>query len=557
MRFSKGVPLKVILIGGGGHAKVVIDAIKRSDIFSVSGILDPAFKKGESVLSVPIAGSDSDLPEIFKKGIRAAFISVGSIGNCDVRKRIYENLKRIGFKLPVITHPNAIVAEGVEIGEGTFIAAGVVINSGTKIGVNAIINTVSSVDHDCQIGDFVHIAPRATLSGDIEVGDETHIGTGANIIHSLRIGKRCMIGAGATITRDIADDARIYDNRRVSYMQRNKHVFIIAEAGVNHNGDLEIAKRLIDAASEAGADAVKFQTFDPNSLASRYAPKADYQRRLTNARESHLDMLKRLALDPATHRRLISHCNKKGITFLSSPFDLKSIELLRRLGLSIFKIPSGEITNLLYLRCIGRLGKKVILSTGMSNLKEIGSALEILIDAGTKKQNITALHCNTSYPTPFRDVNLRAMLTIRDTFGIGVGYSDHTIGIEAAIAAVALGASVIEKHLTLDVRMDGPDHKASIMPGQFKDMVKAIRNIEKSIGSGIKRSSESEAKNLAIVRKSIVAARDIRKGHILSEDDMAIKRIKRPASSISPMEWDCLLGKPAKKDFKKDEAIEL
>jgi N-acetylneuraminate synthase len=330
-------------------------------------------------------------------------------------------------------------------------------------------------------------------------------------------------------------------------------VFIIAEAGVNHNGDLEVAKKLIDVAVEAGADAVKFQTFKTELCVSKGAKKAEYQVENTgNAEETQFDMVKKLELTNQNHYELINYCRTKNIMFLSTPFDHDSIKLLNDLGLEIFKIPSGEITNLPYLRHIGSLNKKVILSTGMANLGEIESALDILSLAGTKKENITVLHANTEYPTPIEDVNLKAMVTIGNVFGVKFGYSDHTLGIEVPVAAVALGANVIEKHFTLDKNMDGPDHKASLEPDELKAMICAIRNITKALGDGIKKPSKSELKNMQVVRKSIVASRDIKIGEILDENNLAVKR---PGNGISPMRWDAIIGMVAKKSYKEDELI--
>lgn len=336
--------------------------------------------------------------------------------------------------------------------------------------------------------------------------------------------------------------------------KRMPKVFIIAEAGVNHNGSLKIAKRMIDAAAKAGADAIKFQTFQAKSLVSKRAPKAAYQKRTTANNETQLEMLSRLELNLKDHEELISHCRNKRIKFLSSAFDLESIGLLNRLKLNVFKIPSGEITNLPYLRKIGSLHKSCILSTGMSDLQEIKEALKILVLSGTKKENITVLHCNTEYPTPFKDVHLLAMLTIKKELGVKVGYSDHTSGIEVALAAVALGATVIEKHFTLDKNLKGPDHQASLDPEELSKMVASIRNIESALGSGIKKMSPSEADNAAIVRKSIVAAVDIKKGDILGVKNLAVKR---PEGGISPMKWDTVLGKVAKKNFDRDEFIKI
>jgi len=329
-------------------------------------------------------------------------------------------------------------------------------------------------------------------------------------------------------------------------------VFIIAEAGVNHNGSIQFAKQLIDVAIEAGVDAVKFQTFKAENLVSKNAQKANYQKQTTDASESQFDMIKKLELDIGAHQELIDYCQGKNIIFLSTPFDHDSIDMLNDLGLEVFKIPSGEITNLPYLRHIGSLGKRVVLSTGMSDLKEVEDALSILIDAGTSKTNITVLHANTMYPTPMEDVNLNAMLTIQKEFDISVGYSDHTLGIEVDIAAVAMGASIIEKHFTLNKAMEGPDHKASLEPEELKAMVSAIRNIEKALGSNEKILSPSEEVNLNIARKSIVASCPIRKGELLSEKNISTKR---PGTGISPMKWDEIIGTIATKSYQMDESI--
>ena len=329
-------------------------------------------------------------------------------------------------------------------------------------------------------------------------------------------------------------------------------VFIIAEAGVNHNGSIQLAYKLIDAASAAGADSVKFQTFKAENLVSKNAQKAAYQKQATNQLESQLSMLKKLELDSNAHKKLINYCKKKNIIFLSTPFDHESIDLLNELELEIFKIPSGEITNLTYLRKIGSLRKEVILSTGMSTLEEIEEALRILTSAGTSKENITILHANTMYPTPMEDVNLRAMQTMQDKFGVAVGYSDHTLGIEVDIAAVAMGATIIEKHFTLDKTMDGPDHKSSISPDELKEMVSSIRNIEKALGSSIKKPSKSEKPNITMARKSIVASKSIKKGELFTEKNITTKR---PGTGISPMEWDSIIDKVAKRDYQIDDLL--
>jgi N,N'-diacetyllegionaminate synthase len=329
-------------------------------------------------------------------------------------------------------------------------------------------------------------------------------------------------------------------------------VCIIAEAGVNHNGDIALAKKLIEAAAKSGADIVKFQTFKSENLASLHAKKAEYQKQTSDAEENQLQMLKKLEISPSMHEILIKKCKEENIRFLSTPFDVESIDLLQNLDIPFWKIPSGEITNLPYLVKIAKTGKNVILSSGMSRLDEIKNAVDILQKHGAGE--ITVLHCNTEYPTPFEDVNLNAMIAIKEAINVPVGYSDHTEGIEAAIAAVALGAVVIEKHFTSDKNLNGPDHKASLEPHELAEMVKAIRNIEKAMGSGIKSPSPSEMKNINVARKSIVAARPIVKGEIFTEENITTKR---PGTGISPMRWFDVLGKNANRSFDYDELIEI
>ena len=329
---------------------------------------------------------------------------------------------------------------------------------------------------------------------------------------------------------------------------------IIAEAGVNHNGDLNLAKRLIDAAVTAGADVVKFQTFNANRLVTRTAKKADYQAQTTNSEETQHGMLQRLELTEAMHHELIVYCKTRNIVFLSTGFDIESVDLLVSLGQECFKIPSGEITNLPYLRHIGQLGKTVILSTGMASMGDVEAAIEVLEHAGTPRSKLTVLHCTTEYPTPMNEVNLRTMQSIKSAFGVAVGYSDHTQGLEVSIAAVAMGASVIEKHFTLDRNLPGPDHLASLEPAELTAMVTAIRNIEVALGDGIKRLTPSEAINKPVVRKSLVASRVIKAGEVFTAENLTVKR---PGTGISPMRWDEVLGKNALRDFTEDELIDL
>lgn len=329
-------------------------------------------------------------------------------------------------------------------------------------------------------------------------------------------------------------------------------VFIIAEAGVNHNGSLDLAKKLVDAAKDAGADCVKFQTFISKNIVSKNAAKAEYQKQQTQVKETQYDMLKKLELSFDEFMKLNEYCKSKDIEFMSTAFDFDSIDFLYSLGMGIWKIPSGDITNLPYLMKIARLNKPVILSTGMSTMNDIRNAINVLKDNGARE--LTVLHCTTEYPTPFNDVNLKAMLTIKDEFGLQVGYSDHTKGIEVSIAAVALGATVIEKHFTLDRNMEGPDHKASLEPNELKAMVDSIRHIESALGDGMKQPAESEKKNMDVARKSIIAKKGIKAGEVYTEENLTIKR---PGDGISPMRWFDIIGKVASRDFEEDELIEL
>ena len=329
-------------------------------------------------------------------------------------------------------------------------------------------------------------------------------------------------------------------------------VTIIAEAGVNHNGSLEMAKEMARVAKECGADIVKYQTAVPELVISKFAQKAEYQKKTTGEQESQLEMVRRLHFDFAAHKELKEYCDSIGIQYLSAPFDIPSVEFLGSLKLPWMKVPSGEITNLPYLEALAKTGRPVVMSTGMCEMGEIEAAIRVLREHGTS--DIRLLHCNTEYPTPFADVNLRAMETMRRAFGVEVGYSDHTKGIEVPIAAVALGATIIEKHFTLNRNMEGPDHKASLEPDELAAMVSAIRNIEQALGSGEKTVSPSERKNIAVARKSIVAKRAIKAGERLTEENLTVKR---PGSGVSPMRWRDVLGTAAIRDFEEDEMIEV
>lgn len=331
-------------------------------------------------------------------------------------------------------------------------------------------------------------------------------------------------------------------------------VMVIAEAGVNHNGSLALAKKMIDAAKDAGADYIKFQTFIPKELVAKDAQKAEYQKKTTGTGESQQEMLEKLALTFEDFKELKEYCKEVGVGFLSTPFDFESIEFLKGLDLDFWKIPSGEVTNLPYLKRLAATGKPIVLSTGMCTLQEVGAAVRILETEGVKRQDITLLQCNTEYPTPYKDVNLLAMLKMQEAFNVSVGYSDHTKGIEIPLAATALGAAVIEKHFTLDRQMEGPDHKASLEPQELKSMISSIRHIEQAMGDGEKRPSESEKKNIPVARKSIVAKTWIREGEVFTEENLTLKR---PGTGISPMKWEEIIGRKADRDYQEDEQIEI
>ncbi len=333
---------------------------------------------------------------------------------------------------------------------------------------------------------------------------------------------------------------------------KNKKTFIIAEAGVNHNGNPKLAKKLIEKAKESGADAVKFQTYNTKNLVSKFAQLAEYQKKFTNIKTQY-ELLRKLELSKKDFINLKKYCDKRKIKFISSPFDLESAKFLFDLGLEIFKIPSGEITNYLLLKKIGSYNKKVILSTGMADLGEIEDAIDLLIESGMKRENIALLHCTTEYPAPLEEVNLKAILTLKEAFKLEVGYSDHTLGIEIPIAAVSIGATIIEKHFTLDKNLPGPDHKASLEPKELKEMIIAIRNVEKAMGNGMKKPTPAEIKNREIVRKSIVAKKKIKKGEIFTEENLSTKR---PGIGISPMKWKEIIEKTASRDYEEDEVIE-
>lgn len=558
---NTGMP--TIIFGSGGASREVYYLIKQvnqacdSPRYHVLGFVENDKKKiGDHVCDNKIVISDDiSLPSLLSD--HSSLASFIPIGEPRIKEQIYNSIK--GFPdiiFPNIIHPSVVYDEDVlAMGEGNIICAGNIIGSSLTLGSFNLINRSCTIGHDVTAENFNTINPMSAISGDVSIGNKNLIGAGATILQGLHIGDNVTIGAGAVLTKNACNEDLLVGvpaKKRNVGRQESSKVYIIAEAGVNHNGDIETAKRLADAARNAGANAVKYQTFITEEVISKNAKKVDYQMRATGGSESQFEMVKKLELSQKEFIDLKEYCDSIGITFLSTPFDRRSIQFLKELDMDKWKIPSGEITNLPYLIQIAQFGNSVFLSTGMSTIDEIRFAVQVLTDNGCG--DITLLHCNTDYPTKFEDANIRAMLELRDKFGLKVGFSDHTLGIEAAVAAVALGAAVIEKHFTLDRGMEGPDHQASLDPIQLQQMVKSIRNLEKALGSGIKIPSKSEIKNKDQVRKSIVASRNIKKGEIFSEENLAVKR---PGTGLSPVLWFDVLGEKAARDFKEDELIEL
>lgn len=539
--------MDIILIGAGGHAASCIDIIESDGRFRIAGLVGRDNELHQRLCGYEIIATDRDLQALVRE-YRFALIAVGQIKSAEGRRNLFTKALEAGFEFPTIVSPYAYVSSHASIGEGSIIMYGAMLNANSRIGANCIINSHALVEHGAQVGDHCHISTGVILNGDVRIGTGSFIGSGALIREGVSVGSDCVVGMKSVIRRDLLDDTNNLS------LDTPPSVLIIAEAGVNHNGDLDIARRLIDVAADSGADVVKFQTFNANRVVTKSAAKADYQVETTGKKESQHEMLQRLELSDAMHDELIAHAKKRGIEFMSTAFDEESVDFLASKGLKRVKVPSGEITNLAYLRRIAAVADEVIISTGMTTLAEIGAAIMVFELAGIARSCITVLHCTTEYPAPMEDVNLRAMLTIASEFGVKVGYSDHTQGIEIAIAAAALGACIIEKHFTLDQSLPGPDHKASLEPDQLAAMVIAIRNIGKAMGDGFKKPTPNEVKNLLIVRKSLVAAYTIKAGEPFSKLNIVAKR---PGSGISPMRLDEVIGKLAPRNFEPDELIEL
>lgn len=539
--------MDIVLLGAGGHATSCIDVIESDGRFRIVGLVGTDKDLHQRVCGYEVIATDDDLQALSAE-YRHALVTVGQVKSAESRRRLYAKARAAGFELPVIVSPHAHVSPHARIGEGSIVMYGAMLNADAQVGVNCIINSHALVEHGAQVGDHCHISTCVILNGDVRVGAGSFVGSGTLTRQGVSIGSGCVVGMGSVVRCDLPDGVTHWSS------DARSGVLVIAEVGVNHNGNLDIARRLIDVAADSGADIVKFQTFKADRLATKDASKADYQVKTTDAAESQHEMLRRLELSPTMHDELIAHAARRGIEFMSTPFDEESVDLLAGKGLRRFKVPSGEITNLPYLRRIAQVAGEVIISTGMATLEEIGAAIAVFEAGGVPRSRITILHCTTDYPAHMQDVNLRAMQTIAIEFGVQVGYSDHTQGIEVPIAAVALGARIIEKHFTLDQNLPGPDHKASLTPEQLSAMVAALRNIELTLGDGVKRPSPNEARNLPIVRKSLVAIQPIKAGESFSIQNIGAKR---PGTGISPMRLDEVVGKPAPRDFDPDELIEL
>ncbi len=539
--------MDIILIGAGGHAVSCIDVIESGGHFRIAGLVGTEKELHPRVCGYEVIATDRDLVRLAEE-YRYAFVTLGQIKSSETRRHLYEYAREVGFDFPVIVSPNAHVSQHAQIGEGSIIMCGATLNADVRVGTNCIINSHALVEHGARVGNHCHISTGAIINGNVRVGVGSFVGSGALTRHGVSIGAGCVVGMGSVVKRDLLNGTTHISSNVQST------VLIIAEAGVNHNGDLDLARRLIDVAAESGADIVKFQTFNADRLVTKHAIKADYQVETTSSVESQHAMLRRLELSSEMHDALIAHASMRGIEFMSTAFDEESINMLACKGLKRFKVPSGEITNLPYLRGISAVATEVVISTGMATLEEIGAAIGVLEEGGVPRSRITVLHCTTDYPARMEDVNLRAMQTIASEFDVRIGYSDHTQGIEIAVAAVALGASVIEKLFTLDRTLPGPDHKASLEPCQLNEMVSAIRNICKAMGDGVKVPTTNEVRNLPIVRKSLVAILPIKAGEFFSIQNVGAKR---PGTGISPMRLDDILGKPAPRNFEPDELIEL
>ena len=548
---TKGAKKKLLLIGGGGHCRSCIDVIRATQLYAIVGILDVAEKVGSQINGASIIGTDTELTT-FLADVDECLITIGQLADGELRKLLFESVLAANGKLATIVSPTAIVSESAHIGDGTIVMHQAVVNAGARIGQNNIVNTLALVEHDAVIGDHSHISTRASINGGAKVGSQCFVGSHAVIFHQCNIGDHCSIGGGQVVRNDLPAQTKASAIANAG-SAKDQATFVIAEAGVNHNGDLALALKMIEVAANAGANAVKFQTFHAEELSTAYAKKADYQKKATAHSESQQTMLKALELPKASWQKLVDHCQLHNIEFMSTAFDAASLAFLLELGIKRIKIPSGELTNVPLLRYCAQQGLPIILSTGMASLSEIAQAKSVLLAAGAMTEQLSILHCNTAYPTPFDDASLNCVHTLKQ-LGCHTGYSDHTLGDEAIIASIALGAVIVEKHFTLDRNMDGPDQTTSLEPNELSAMIEKIRNIEKAFGNGNKAPTPSEIDNIVVARKSIVASQAIQKGEILTENNLTTKR---PGDGLSAFLWDQVIGQKALRDYAVDEQIEL
>ena len=543
----------IVILGASGFAKEILWLLEENnkivDEWNILGFIDRSYpSKKELIHGYEVVGDDEWLVN-YEDEIHV----VCGVGSASLRKKIVQTFQdKENIIFPNLISRSAVLSDSVKMGRGCIVCTNSVLTVDICLGNFVTVNYDCTIGHDAVLEDFITLYPSVNVSGNVHIQSETEIGVGTQIIQGLTVGENTIIGAGAVVVRDIPSNCTAVGNPAKVIKQERMKTLIIAEAGLNHNGDIELAKKMIREAKRCGADIVKFQTAKVEMLVSKNAQKADYQKETTGSEETQYDMIKKLLLSFEEFETLNKYCQDNEIIFLSTPFDLPSIDFLNQLEMPFWKIPSGEITNLPYLIKVAETHKPIILSTGMSTLDEIEAAMTVLQDNGCSE--ITLLHCTTEYPAPYLDVNLKAMQTLKETFKVPVGYSDHTNGLEISVAAVAMGATVIEKHFTLDRTMEGPDHKASLEPDELAKMVSAIRNVELALGNGEKKPAQSEKKNKEIARKSITASRNIKTGDVFSEDNITTKR---PGNGISPMSWFEVLGLKAGKDFEEDELIVL
>lgn len=546
---------KLIIIGAGGYAKVVMDSVDLYN-YRMYGFLDEYSDKTVHMGYPVVAHSLDDLPD------KEKYVYFIAVGDNHHRSIWYNRLMKQHLRLINVIDKSAIISPMAVIGNGCFVGRYAIINSNSCVGNNCIINNRASVEHGCSLANHVNMSTNAVINGDVHVGEGAFIGSASVTLGQKYIGCWSVIGAGAVVTKNVKDNvvvAGVPANILTKVSKKMmKRIYIVAEIGCNHNGSVDLAKQMISIAKECGVDAVKFQMFKANLLISSIAPKAEYQKETTGNEDTQLEMTQKLELSQNEYIILRDYALSLGLDVFSTPFDMESLEFLYKSGQIIWKIPSGEITNLPYLKRIGSIDiadKQVILSTGMATMEEIKTALNILIKSGTDEHQITLLHCNTEYPTPDCDVNLSAIEDLKQNFpNCKIGYSDHSVGSIAAIGAVSMGISMIEKHFTLDKNMPGPDHKASADPEEMKRICNDIRRTEVMLGFGKKIVTESEIKNKIVARKSIVAKKNIKMGELFTEENIICKR---PGNGISPMYWYKVLGQVAEKDFKEDSLIEI